>query len=49
MTCYLGDIFGVKIAKYAINNDIDIIITYDTFSEKCYEYIDRYAKKELLK
>lgn len=49
MTCYLGDIFGVKIAKYAINNDINIIITYDTFSEKCYEYIDRYAKKRIIK
>ena len=49
MTCYLGDVFGLKMAKYAIKNDIDIIITYDTFSQKCYEYIDHYAKKRIIK
>lgn len=49
MTCYLGDVFGMKMAKYAIKNDIDIIITYDTFSQKCYEYIDHYAKKRIIK
>ena len=49
MTCYLGDVFGVKMAKYAIKNDIDIIITYDTFSQKCYEYIDHYAEKRIIK
>lgn len=48
MTCYLGDVFGVKMAKYAIKNDIDII-TYDTFSQKCYEYIDHYAEKRIIK
>ena len=49
MTCYLGNVFGTKMAKYAIKNDIDIIITYDTFSQKCYEYIDHYAKKRIIK
>lgn len=45
MTCFLADKFGKKVAKYAINNNFDIVVTYDTFSEACYKYIDKYSNK----
>lgn len=50
MTCFLADKFGKKVAKYAINNNFDIIVTYDTFSEICYKYIDEHSnKKKIIK
>lgn len=40
---YIMDRFGLKVAKYAIKNNIDILIMYDTTSNKSFEYIKKNA------
>lgn len=40
---YLNDVFGKKVAKYAIKHDIDIIISYDNNSSLLFEMIKKYA------
>lgn len=48
-TCLLGNIFGKKVAKYAIKNDIDVIISFDTFSKASFEYLDNHSRKKIVK
>lgn len=36
---YNADRFGLKVAKYAIKNNIDIVIAYDTNALVCFEYL----------
>lgn len=39
----IRDSFGKKVAKYAIKNNIDAIISYDTNSLVCFEYLEKKA------
>lgn len=43
-TCIMANLFGKKVAKYAIKNKVDIVICYDTFSKKCFEYLNKKNK-----
>ena len=40
----MANLFGKKVAKYAIKNKVDIVICYDTFSKKCFEYLNKKNK-----
>lgn len=35
--------FGIKVAKYAIKNRIDVVIMYDTTADTCFQYLKRKA------
>ena len=37
------DLFGRKVAKYAIKHNVDAVIMYDTTSEKCFEILKKKA------
>ena len=40
---HLNDVFGKKVAKYAIKHNIDVIISYDNNSALLFERVKRYA------
>lgn len=37
------DSFGLKVAKYAIKNEVDMVIGYDADSTTCFEYLKKHA------
>lgn len=37
------DRFGIKLAKYAIKNNVDMVICYDADSTTCFKYLKEYA------
>lgn len=37
------DRFGVKVAKYAVRNNADAVVMWDTTSVACFEYLDKHA------
>lgn len=41
---YLSDVFGEKVAKYAVNNNAKAVIGYDTAATKCFELISKNDK-----
>lgn len=40
---YVNIRFGIKVAKYAIKNNVDAVIMYDTTSKKCFEILEKKA------
>ena len=38
-----GKSFGIKVAKYAINNKADAVIMFDGYAYSCFEYLKRNA------
>ncbi|WP_155950161.1 glycosyltransferase family 4 protein [Prevotella sp. P6B4] len=40
---YNTDRFGLKLAKYAIKNDVDMVIGYDADSTICFKYLKEHA------
>lgn len=38
-----GKSFGIKVAKYAINNQADAVIMFDGYAYSCFEYLKRNA------
>lgn len=40
---YLNDLFGKKVAKYAIKHNVDVIISFDNNSSKLFERVKKYA------
>ena len=39
LTCKMANVFGRKVAKYAIKVKADAVISYDTFSRECFRYL----------
>ncbi|MVM38077.1 glycosyltransferase [Spirosoma sp. HMF3257] len=39
----LSDYFGIRVAKYAIKNNIKYVIMYDATALSCFEYLNKYA------
>lgn len=40
---YLNDVFGKKVAKYAIKHNVDLIVSYDNNSSLLFETVKKYA------
>ena len=41
--CWLHDSFGRKVAKYAIKNNVDAVIMYDTNANSCWKILEEQA------
>lgn len=35
--------FGIKVAKYAIRHNVDVVVMYDSTASSCFEYLSKYA------
>lgn len=40
---FVSDLFGKRVAKYAIKNHVDMVICYDSNSRSCFEYLKNNA------
>lgn len=40
---YISNIFGKRVAKYAIKNNVDAVICYDANSMACFSYLKKHA------
>lgn len=44
-TVFLSKLFGEKVAEYAIDNNVDVVVSYDTFSGDLFRKLSKYNQK----